>query len=63
MRDKKGNEKRGVLLFQRDDAASREGGRARIFCGRREEGEKGLLSLGERSLSVQPAAGFVKSDL
>lgn len=63
MSDKKGNEKRGVLLFQRDAAASREGGRARIFFGRREEGEKGLLTLGEWSLSVQPAAGFLKSDL
>ena len=63
MRDKKGNEKRGVLLFQRDAAASREGGRARIFFGRREEGKKGLLTRGEWSLSVQPAAGFLKSDL
>lgn len=63
MRDKKGNEERGVLLLQRDDAASREGGRARIFFGRREEGEKGLLTLGEWSPPVQPASGFLNSDL
>ena len=58
MRDKKGKERRGILLLQRDDAAPREE-EARVFFGRREEGERGLLTLGEWSLSVQPASGFL----